>query len=131
QQAVVDARAKQRGSTALSGQPIAMGPGNPLDQSVQSQPANVGAHLPPGHVDGRLAPKRRPIVPQVAAGENTGEQAETQQGTEQGWQGKVGEWHPAGMLPLDLDRLIDPAKRVFADAAILADPLDIQETSIG
>jgi len=35
QQPVVDARAKQRGSTALSGQPIAMGPGNPVDQSMQ------------------------------------------------------------------------------------------------
>jgi len=35
------------------------------------------------------------------------------------------------MSPLDLDRFIDPTKRAVADAAILADPLDVQETSVG
>src|SRR6516225_3590001 len=35
------------------------------------------------------------------------------------------------MLPIKFDRFIDPTKRVFAEAAILADPLDVQETSVG
>jgi hypothetical protein len=34
-------------------------------------------------------------------------------------------------LPINLDRTIDPAKRVFSKGAILADSLDVQETSVG
>src|SRR5512135_2884327 len=39
--------------------------------------------------------------------------------------------NPTGPLSLDLNRSIDLAERVFADGAVLADPLDVQETSVG
>jgi hypothetical protein len=45
--------------------------------------------------------------------------------------GHVGEPQGAGALPSDLDRFVDPAERVFAEGTVLADPLDVQGTSVG
>src|SRR5512135_3652302 len=131
QDPVIDARAEQRGATTLSGHPIAMGPGDSLDQAVQPQPAQVVAHLPHSHVVGRLAQERGPMAPEIAAGETTGEQSEHQHRAEKGLHGRVREAQTAGSLSADLDRLIDTAERVFAHGTVLADPLDVQETSIG
>src|SRR6187455_2588015 len=50
---------------------------------------------------------------------------------EKGLHGRVREAQTAGSLSADLDRLIDTAERVFAHGTVLADPLDVQETSIG
>jgi hypothetical protein len=43
----------------------------------------------------------------------------------------VGEGQGAGALPFNFDRFIDTAERVLAEGTILADPLDVQETSVG
>src|SRR5512147_2126103 len=72
QDPVIDSRAEQRGATTLSRHPIAMGPGGPFDQAVQPQSPQVIAHLTHGHVVGRLAQERGPMIPQIAAGEPTG-----------------------------------------------------------
>jgi hypothetical protein len=90
QDPVIRASAKQRGSTTLSCQPIAMGSGNAFDHAVQSKPTQVVAHLPHGHVVGRLAQERSPVGPQVAAGETMREQTEQQQRTEQGLHRRAG-----------------------------------------
>ena len=71
------------------------------------------------------------MVPQVAVGKTSGQQTKHQQCAEQGLHGHVGEAQAAGTLPIDLDRFIDTAERVFADGTVLADPLDVQETSVG
>ena len=60
-----------------------------------------------------------------------GKQTKHQQRAEQRLHGHVGEAQAAGPLPIDLDRFIDPVERVFADGTVLADPLDVQETSVG
>src|SRR4051794_13008113 len=72
QEPIISAGAKQGGSRALPCHPIAMGPGNSLDQTVQAKASQVIAHLPHGHVIGRSAQERGPMAPQVAAGETTG-----------------------------------------------------------
>lgn len=71
------------------------------------------------------------MVPQVAVGETTGCQTEHQKPAEQGLHGRIGESQPAGTLSVDLDQFVDTAERVFADGTVLADPLDVQQTSIG
>ena len=71
------------------------------------------------------------MVPQVAVGETTGCQTEHHEHAEQRLHCGVGESQPTGTLPVDLDRFVDTAERVFADGTVLADPLDVQQTSIG
>ena len=67
----------------------------------------------------------------VAVGETPRQETEHQQRAEQRLHRHVGEPQAAGPLPIDLDRFIDTAERVFADGTVLADPLDVQETSVG
>ena len=71
------------------------------------------------------------MVPQIAVGKTTGQQTKHQQRAEQRLHRHVGEAQSTGPLPIDLDRFIDTAERVFADGTVLADPLDVQETSVG
>ena len=71
------------------------------------------------------------MVPQVAGGETTRQETKHQQRAEQRLHRQVGEAQAAGPLTIDLDRFVHTAERVFADGAVLADPLDVQETSIG
>jgi hypothetical protein len=44
---------------------------------------------------------------------------------------RIGETQGTGPLTVNNHRLIDPAERVCADRAILADSLDVQKTSVG
>jgi hypothetical protein len=71
------------------------------------------------------------MVPQVASGETPGQETEYSHRAEQRLHSHVGEWQAAGPLPIDLDRSIDPMERVFAHGAVLAVPLDVQQTSVG
>jgi len=45
--------------------------------------------------------------------------------------GRVGKGQRAGALTVDRHGLVDLTKRVFAHGAIVADRLDVQETSVG
>ena len=60
-----------------------------------------------------------------------GKRRNTKNGAEQCLHGRIGEVQTAGPLPIDLDWIIDPVERIFAQRTILADPLDVQETSVG
>ena len=71
------------------------------------------------------------MVAQVAVGKTPRQQTKHQQRAEQRLHGHVGETQGTGPLPIDLDRFIDPTERVFADRAIVAESLDVQETSVG
>ena len=53
------------------------------------------------------------------------------QRAEESLYGHVGVPQPTGSLPIDLDRFINPLECVFSEGTILADPLDVQETSVG
>src|SRR3972149_118686 len=44
---------------------------------------------------------------------------------------RVGEAQGGGPLPLDRDRLGDAGERGFSNRAVVADSLDVQETSVG
>ena len=70
-------------------------------------------------------------MPQVAAGEAVGHQAESEEGAQQRLHGAVREAQCAGALAIDGNRLIDSAKRFRTDRAILVDPLRLQQPTIG
>jgi hypothetical protein len=71
------------------------------------------------------------MIPLIAGGETPRQQTEDQQRPERCLHGHIGESQTAGPLPIDLDRFIHPMERVRAHGAVLADPLDVQQTSIG
>ena len=54
------------------------------------------------------------MVAQVAVGKTPRQETEHQQRAEQRLHGHVGEAQTAGPLSIDLDRIIDPVERVFA-----------------
>ena len=54
------------------------------------------------------------MVAQVAVGKTPRQETEHQQCAEQCLHGHVGEVQTAGPLSIDLDRIIDPVERVFA-----------------
>src|SRR4051794_22125293 len=131
QEPIIRAGAEQERPTPLSRHPIAMGPSDPLDQAVQPQAPQVVRHLTRSDVVRRLPQQGSPTVPQVAVGKTSGQETKHQQRPEQGLYRNIGEVQGAGALPIDLDRFIDAAERAFADGTVLADPLDVEETSVG
>src|SRR5262249_20528914 len=131
QEPIIRAGAKQDRSIPLSRYPIAMGPRNPLDQPMQAKSPQMVRHLARSYVVGRLPQQGSPMVPQVAVGKTSGQQTKHQKRAEQSLHQHVGEAQGAGALSLDLDRLMDRAECVFADGTVLADPLDVEETSVG
>jgi len=64
-------------------------------------------------------------------GETLGQEAEHHQGGKEGLHPRVGEGQSGGSLSLHLDRAGDLAKLLFSHSAIMADSLDVQETSVG
>ena len=91
-----------------------MSPRDPLDQAVQAQSPQVISHLARGHVVRAFTQQGSPMVAQVAVGKTPRQETEHQQRAEQCLHGHVGEAQTAGPLSINLDRIIDPVERVFA-----------------
>ena len=102
-----------------------------LDQTVQAKPVQVVGHLARGYVVRDFPQQMSPMVSQFAVGKTSGQETKHQKGAEQGLYGCVGEPQSAGSLSINLDRFINPVECVFSKGAILADPLDVQKTSVG
>src|SRR5262249_27047085 len=92
-------------------------------------PAQVIGHLARGQGFGRFTQQRRPVVAQVAVGKTPGQQTKHQQRTQERLYGSVSETEGAGPLTVDHDGLIDPTEGVLAEGTVLADALDVQQTS--
>src|SRR5579871_2154041 len=131
QDAVIGAGAEQCCPPAAGGHSVAVGAGHTLDQPVQAQAAQVISHLARGQGFRRLSQKRRPVIAQVAVGKTSGQQTKHQQCTQERLHGAVREAQGASPLFIDRYRLIEPAEGVLAQGAILADRLDVQQTSVG
>src|SRR5271166_3021334 len=71
QDSIIGASAKQGGAQAQPGHLITVSPRDPLDQTMQSQPAQVISHLARGHVFRGLTQQGSPIVPQIAVGKTS------------------------------------------------------------
>src|SRR5690349_13995711 len=72
QDSVICASTKQGGAPAQPRHFVTVGPWNPLDQAVQTQPAQVVCDLARGHFVRGFIQKRSPMVAQVAVSETPG-----------------------------------------------------------
>jgi hypothetical protein len=108
-----------------------MGFGNPSNETAQAKSPKLIRHLSRGDCVGLLAQQERILAAQVAIGKTLGEKTKKQQGQEQGEYGGVAETHPAGTLPVNFRGLNELAKRRFTKGRVMAELLDVQETSVG
>jgi hypothetical protein len=108
-----------------------MGAGQAFNQAMQSQSPQVIGHLPGGELVWGQAQERREQRPQIAVGEPVGQQTKGDQGVEQGLDARVGEAQGRHPLPRHCLPLVDLLKGVFAQEAIVAEGLDVQQTSVG
>jgi hypothetical protein len=111
------------------GDPIAMGPRDPCDQAVQAQAPQL-VRQPPGREPGQ-SEQRRQVRPEVTVTPAIGQQPKDDEQAQERLDDRVGEAQGGGPLPLDGDRAGDAGKRGFSDRTVVADALDVQETSVG
>ena len=111
------------------GDPIPMGPREPRDQAVQAQAPQLIRH--PSGRDGWQPEQRRQVRAEVAVAPAVGQQPKDHQHTEECLDDRVGEAQGGGPLALDGDRAGHAGERDVPDRAVVADPLDVQETSVG
>ena len=105
--------------------------GEPLDEAVETETAEVVGHPALGKLAGSEAQEWSEVLAQVAVGEPRGQETEDDQGREERLDTILLEAEGGGALAVDHDRLGNLSKGVRAEVAIMADPLDVQETSIG
>lgn len=78
-----------------------------------------------------LHPQRRDMLAQIPVGEAPREQTKQEQGGEEHQHSRIPETQGRGALLAHLHRLMNRLKGRFAQAAIMADSLDVQQTSVG
>src|SRR5437773_167739 len=122
------AGAKQDGSPTLLSDPVAMGSGNTLDQTVQTEAPQVIRHLSRGDELGCVPDEGSPVIAEFAVGKTPRQQSKHQQGAEQSLHQWIGETQGAGPLTINHRRFIHLAECFFADSAIVAEFLDVQKT---
>jgi hypothetical protein len=109
---------------------VTMRVGNALDQAMQAQPSQVVSHLAWGQLIWGEAQERRQQRPQVVIGEPLRQKSKGNESIEQGldaWVSEAQGRHPLSRKRL---RLVHLLEGVFSEKAIVADLLDVQETSV-
>lgn len=71
------------------------------------------------------------MLPKIPVGETAQAESEDEEGGEQCLDSVISEAKPRCALPLDDLGVVDRVERVFSDRAVVADSLDVQETSVG
>ncbi len=103
----------------------------PFDEAVEAEPSEVVGHLACGHGLGVDAEEGREVSAEVAVGEPVGQESEHDDGGEQGVDARVAEAERGDALTVEGDGLRDVVERGFADGGVVADSLDVEETSVG
>lgn len=100
-----------------------------FDEAVKSEPSEIVGHLPRA----KAVPENfRDMLPEVSIGEALWEQPEENEGREECKDTAITEAKSRGaLLFIDSYGPVNATERVFANEAVVADPLDVQETSIG
>src|SRR3990172_1903712 len=128
---MVDAAEQQRGLEAWARDLVAPGPGDALDQAVEAQAPQVVGHPSLGDLAGREAQQGGELIAKLAVGEAAGTEPEEEQRQEQGLHARISEAQASGALPADLLGSLDALERVFAHRAVVAEALDVEQTSVG
>lgn len=110
---------------------VTMRVGNALDQAMQAQPSQVVRHLAWGQLIWGKAQEGCEQHPQFVIGEAQRQKPKGNECAEQGLHAWIGEAQSRDPLPSNRQRLADLLKGIFSQKAIVADLLDVQQTSVG
>lgn len=108
---------------------VSSSPMQPFDEAMKTKAPEVIGHLPRAKT---VAENPRNMLSEITVGETLWEQPEEHEGREESKDTTVTEaksW--CALLFIDSYGPVNATEGVFADEAIVADPLDIQETSVG
>lgn len=131
QEAGIGASEEESHAPAEVGDLVTVGVRNALDQAMQAQAAQVVGQLSRGQLVWGKAQEGCEQSTQLRIGEPLGQKPKSNQGTEQSLDAWVGKAQGRNPLPgYDL-RVVDLLKSLFTQQAIVADLLDVQETSVG
>ena len=108
---------------------VASSPMHSFDEAMKSEPPEIVGHLPRAEA---VPEDLRDMLPEVSIGETLREQPEQDEGREECKDTAITEAKSRGaLLFIDSYGPVNAPERVFADEAIVADPLNVQETLIG
>jgi len=108
-----------------------MRPRDPLDEAMQAQPPEVVRHPAGGNGFGALPGERGDMLAQIAVSETARQETEQDQGGPQDQHAGIGKAQRRSALPVHLAGAIHLLKRFFSQAAIVAEALDFEQTSVG
>lgn len=108
-----------------------MGCGDTLDETMHSQAAQIIGDAS-GGILARLVPEQwSKALPQVLMSKRAADVEEQEQDVEQGLDAAVGETQGCGALAVHGDGSLHVLECSFSDKAVVADALDVEQTSIG
>ena len=130
QEASVGASEEEGGPEAEVGDPIAVALGAPLDEPVEAQLAELVAEPALAELVRSEPEERREVGSQIASSEAGRLEPEDDKRRQEGLGPLIGE--PEGRRPLavDLAGLGEPSRGRLAEGRIVADSLDVEETSV-
>ena len=121
----------QGDAQAVVGDAVAVRVGDALDQAAQPQPPQVVGHAALAVFVRGQSDQRRDDGAQITVAEPLREEAERQQGGQQGVRALVAEAQRRGALAVDGARPVEVVEPFGSDGAVVAEALDAQQASVG
>src|SRR5918911_2172266 len=110
---------------------VAVGLGNPFNHAVPAEAPQIVGHLSLRDQVGQLPGEQRELLSQITVCEAAGNQTKPDQQMPERQHTQVGGAESRGALAVDLDRTVQPVQRLFSHGAVLAETLDLEQTSVG
>src|SRR6185436_2463780 len=113
------------------GQLVAVSLGDPFDETVKTKAPEVVCHLALGDLAGVDAKHLSQGLAEIFVGETVDLEGEHNKNAEKRLDPPVIEAERRDSLSIYLERLNDLLERILADCTVVADSLDVEETSVG
>src|ERR1700739_1091405 len=131
QKAVVCSGKEERDAPAEIGDAISEAVGCALNQAVEAKPAQLVGHSAGGDRRGIAAGQGRKMLAQIGSPEALRELSEQDEGLEERLNAWVSKTQAGRALAAGCHRSVDGLQRIFAEDAIVAEPLDLDQPLIG
>ena len=130
QKAIVDSGKEKRDAPAEIGDAISEAIGCALNQAVEAKPAQLVGHCAGGDRCGIAAGQGRKMLAQIGGPEALRELSEQDEGLEKRLNAWVGKTQAGRALAAGCYRSVDGLQSIFAEDAIVAQPLDLDQPQI-
>src|SRR6201988_2481114 len=131
QKAVVGSGKEERNAPAEIGDAISEAIGSALNQAVEAKPAQLVGHCAGGDRCGIPGCQGRKMLAQIGGPEALRELSEQDEGLEKRLNAWVGKTQAGRALAAGCHRSVDGLQSIFAEDAIVAQPLDLDQPLIG